>query len=117
MLRTFLALIAVFALLAAPEAKADFRVEPKLVSNVSGITPGKPFRVGVHLKIASGWHTYWKNPGDAGLPISIQWQLPPGWKASPSSVPFSMKEAGLEQEARFRLIAPAGANTDRKSVV
>ncbi len=30
---------------------------------------------------ATGWHTYWKNPGDAGLPTRIEWQLPEGWSA------------------------------------
>jgi LmbE family N-acetylglucosaminyl deacetylase len=39
-------------------------------------------------------------------------ELPRGWKTSPSSVPFSMKEAGLAQEARFRIIPPAGASTE-----
>ena len=28
-----------------------------------------------------GWHTYWRNPGDAGEPTTIHWRLPPGWRA------------------------------------
>ena len=27
------------------------------------------------------WHTYWKNPGDAGAATEIAWTLPPGWTA------------------------------------
>src|SRR5262249_42131926 len=27
------------------------------------------------------WHTYWRNPGDAGEPTKITWTLPAGWKA------------------------------------
>jgi LmbE family N-acetylglucosaminyl deacetylase len=41
----------------------------------------------------------------------VRLELPQGWKASPASVPFSMKEAGLAQEARFRLWPPAGNST------
>jgi thiol:disulfide interchange protein DsbD len=29
-----------------------------------------------------GWHTYWQNPGDAGMPTSIVWHLAAGWSAS-----------------------------------
>lgn len=28
-----------------------------------------------------GWHSYWKNPGDSGLPTSIEWTLPEGFIA------------------------------------
>ena len=27
------------------------------------------------------WHTYWKNPGESGLPTEIAWKLPQGAKA------------------------------------
>ena len=36
---------------------------------------------GVELKLDEGWHTYWKNPGDAGSPTKIEWQLPTGISA------------------------------------
>lgn len=31
------------------------------------------FYVGIKLQMDSGWHTYWKNPGDSGGPFSVQW--------------------------------------------
>ena len=34
--------------------------------------------VGLRLAHAPHWHTYWKNPGDSGLPTELQWTLPPG---------------------------------------
>nr|WP_294504793.1 protein-disulfide reductase DsbD domain-containing protein [uncultured Rhodopila sp.] len=37
-----------------------------LVSETDAIQPGQPFRIGLNLRMADGWHTYWKNPGDAG---------------------------------------------------
>ena len=40
--------------------------------------PDTTILVGVDLKMDSGWHTYWKNPGSAGIATEIKWQLPPG---------------------------------------
>jgi DsbC/DsbD-like thiol-disulfide interchange protein len=57
-------------------------VEASLLANVAVIKPGEPFTVGVLLKIKPGWHVYWTNPGDAGLPTRVQWTLPPGYTAS-----------------------------------
>ena len=36
--------------------------------------PGDTVVVGVQLKMESGWHTYWKNPGAAGQATEIKWQ-------------------------------------------
>jgi thiol:disulfide interchange protein DsbD len=33
------------------------------------------------MKMDPGWHTYWKNPGDAGLPARFKWTLPEGFAA------------------------------------
>ncbi|HWN80884.1 MAG TPA: protein-disulfide reductase DsbD domain-containing protein, partial [Candidatus Udaeobacter sp.] len=54
-------------------------VEVELLSDVASIQPGKQFLVALRMKLDSGWHTYWKNPGDSGLPLKIQWELPPGF--------------------------------------
>ena len=42
---------------------------------------GQGVQVEIHQKIKSGWHTYYKNPGDAGLPAEITWDMPSGFKA------------------------------------
>ena len=31
------------------------------------------------MRTNPGWHGYWLNPGDAGLPMDVQWQLPRGF--------------------------------------
>jgi len=41
-----------------------------------GISPGKPVWLGLQIKHQPEWHTYWKNPGDSGLPTTLIWQLP-----------------------------------------
>jgi thiol:disulfide interchange protein DsbD len=43
--------------------------------------PGDEVLAGVELKMAPGWHTYWRYGGDAGIPTTITWSLPPGVSA------------------------------------
>src|SRR5579863_9390606 len=57
------------------------KVHARLVAEDKAIAPSGTITVALEEKIAPGWHTYWKNPGDAGAPTDIQWKLPTGWKA------------------------------------
>ena len=41
--------------------------------------------------MAPGWHTYWKFPGDAGIPTELKWKLPPGWKVGEIQWPIPLK--------------------------
>ncbi|MEI8156407.1 MAG: thioredoxin family protein [Burkholderiales bacterium] len=41
-----------------------------------GVGPGKTVLLGLQIKHQPHWHTYWKNPGDSGLPTTLQWTLP-----------------------------------------
>lgn len=63
-------------------------VQAKLVAEEQSIQPGRPFWVGVELKMADGWDTYWRNPGDSGFPTQINWQLPEGFTAGPIEWPY-----------------------------
>jgi DsbC/DsbD-like thiol-disulfide interchange protein len=55
-------------------------VEAKLVSNVTAVEPGSAFELGVVFDVEPGWHIYWKNPGDSGLPTSVKLTVPEGYK-------------------------------------
>jgi len=66
-------------------------VRPELLADTSAIVPGKPFTVGLLLRMAPGWHTYWKFSGDAGLPTELKWKLPPGWKIGDIQWPIPLK--------------------------
>lgn len=84
------------AVLVAGQARAQVYqgrelVKAELIANVSAIVPGKPFQAGLLLHIAPRWHTYWKNSGDAGIPIELKWHLPPGWKAGELHWPIPLK--------------------------
>jgi thiol:disulfide interchange protein len=66
-------------------------VKAQLLANTDAIAPGKSFTVGLLLRMAPHWHTYWKFSGDAGLPSEIKWTLPPGWKAGEIQWPIPLK--------------------------
>lgn len=76
---------AAHALESAPVRTA--RATATLVSEVDSVTPGQPFRIGLRLRMTPGWHTYWKNPGDAGAPAEITLTLPDGASADPIDWP------------------------------
>ncbi len=42
-----------------------------LVSDTDSIQRGVPFRVALRIRLSAGWHTYWNNPGDAGVPPDL----------------------------------------------
>ena len=65
---------------AAP--KPEVHVTARMIADSSAVVAGKPFKLGILLKMEPGWHTYYKESGDAGMPTRITWQLPPGFKAS-----------------------------------
>ncbi|HZP66740.1 MAG TPA: protein-disulfide reductase DsbD domain-containing protein [Rudaea sp.] len=71
-----------FAIAAKPPADAALEhVNVSLVAESSALVPGTAAWVGLRLRHEAHWHTYWVNPGDAGLPTKLAWQLPPGYRA------------------------------------
>lgn len=87
-------LLAGLTLLSLPDLWAspakDNPVEAQLVSEVRSIQAGTPFTIGLRFRMEPHWHTYWKNPGDAGLPTTLEWELPEGFKAGPIQWPLPM---------------------------
>lgn len=69
-------------------------VQPKLLADVAAIESGKPFTVAVQLKMAPRWHIYWINPGDAGIPTTVKFELPEGFTVSKLEYPTPVR---LEQ--------------------
>jgi thiol:disulfide interchange protein len=66
-------------------------VKAELLADTNAIVPGKPFTIGLLLRMTPGWHTYWKFSGDAGLPTELKWKLPPGWKVGEIQWPIPLK--------------------------
>lgn len=76
-------LAVLLALFAAPALAAPVdtgHIQAELVAQEAAV-PGGTVYVALRQNVDAGWHTYWRNPGDAGEPTKITWTLPSGWKA------------------------------------
>jgi thiol:disulfide interchange protein/DsbC/DsbD-like thiol-disulfide interchange protein len=69
---------------------AEVRAE-LLAHAPQGVAPGKPMWLGLQIDHQPHWHTYWKNPGDSGLPTTLQWTLPAGVSAGEVAWPTPMR--------------------------
>jgi|GEM_PF-1696490 len=57
-------------------------VRAELVSEQTAIEAGENLRLSLFLHHPEGWHSYTKDPGDAGLPTTLSWNLTAGFSAS-----------------------------------
>src|ERR1700722_3828692 len=108
----------VFALLClvALAARAA-HTQATLVLSDDTAKPGDTVWAGVDLKMDPGWHTYWKNSGDAGIPTTISWQLPPGVTAGDIQWPLPQKFPPIEvttygYEGETMLLVPLTIGTN-----
>ena len=89
------ALIAALAACQTTEPRAagpaPHPVEARLVADTQNVQPGQTFTVGVVLKMKPGWHVYWKNPGDAGLPVSAELTGPEGFQIGEMQWPVPIR--------------------------
>lgn len=69
------------------------KVHARLIAERDAVEPGGTVTVALELDTRKGWHTYWRNPGEAGAATEIHWALPPGWKAGPIQWPYPEAEA------------------------
>jgi thiol:disulfide interchange protein/DsbC/DsbD-like thiol-disulfide interchange protein len=89
-LLTFLLLSAI---LAAPARALESppvvspRATATLITDRDSVSPGGSFRVALRLRLADGWHTYWRNPGEAGVPTELTPTLSAGATAGPIAWP------------------------------
>ena len=65
-------------------------ITPELVVN-GRVVPGGSAELAIFMRVKPGWHGYWLNPGDAGLPMSVEWQLPEGWSVGSLRYPVPRK--------------------------
>jgi thiol:disulfide interchange protein len=74
------------AVVSTPQLRAE------LVAHApQGVQAGQPVWVGLQLTHQSEWHTYWRNPGDSGLPTQIELNLPAGITAGDMQWPLPHK--------------------------
>lgn len=75
----------------ASDLQAQEPVRVELVAEDQTIQAGRPFWVGIKMQMQEGWDTYWVNPGDAGFPTQVDWQLPEGFTADAIEWPYPEK--------------------------
>jgi DsbC/DsbD-like thiol-disulfide interchange protein len=61
---------------ATPAPGAIPRAQITLLSETDQPRPGLSFLLGIRFTPAAGWHTYWSNPGDSGIPPTVRWKSP-----------------------------------------
>jgi len=66
---------------AATEPVRQPNVEVELLTDANTIGAGESFWIGIRYEMEPGWHIYWKNYGDTGIPTEIEWILPEGFEA------------------------------------
>jgi thiol:disulfide interchange protein DsbD len=86
-IRTIFAACFCLAALTAQAAHTQVR----LLLSADTARPGDTIWASVDLKMEPGWHTYWKNPGAAGMATKIKWQLPSGVTAGEIQWPLPEK--------------------------
>ena len=89
-------LLLLLCLLLAPAAAGAQHIVPQLIAE-GAAPPGGEVELAIHMRPERGWHGYWQNPGDAGLPMTVDWRLPPGFSAGALRypVPTRLTVAGL----------------------
>ncbi len=65
-------------------------IQPELIAE-GPATPGGEVELAILMRTKPGWHGYWVNPGDAGLPMKIEWQVPTGASLGPFRFPVPDK--------------------------
>jgi DsbC/DsbD-like thiol-disulfide interchange protein/cytochrome c biogenesis protein CcdA len=69
--------------------KRENAIRPELIAEGPAV-PGGEVELAILMHTQPGWHGYWINPGDAGLPMKIEWDLPAG--ASLSALRFPVPD-------------------------
>jgi thiol:disulfide interchange protein/DsbC/DsbD-like thiol-disulfide interchange protein len=62
--------------------------EVELISEQKTVQPGETFWVGVRMDLREGWHVYWRNPGDSGMPLLLEWMNPEGFEIGEIQWPY-----------------------------
>ena len=106
------------ALAAGPAAAQTAHIRASLIAERPA-QPGETITLAVLMQPDKGWHGYWSNPGDAGLPITLEWTLPPGSGTGPIEfpVPQTLLVQGLMNhvyEHDYAVLVPFSVPKDAK---
>ena len=86
LLSLFLAAGIVHAQVPAPSTPQQY-VSASMDAETRRPAPGDIVTVAIVMNPKPGWHDYWVNPGDAGTPLELEWELPAGVSAGSIRAP------------------------------
>src|SRR5436190_24349100 len=93
MVRSILFVLAFLSLVSPAYAQLGPRenaIKPELIAE-RPVRPGGEVEIAILMRTSPGWHGYWLNPGDAGLPMTIDWQLPKNVSVGPLRYPVPQR--------------------------
>jgi thiol:disulfide interchange protein DsbD len=99
-------------------------VRSSLVAEPAAVAGAQPFTLAVRMQVKPGWHVYWRNPGDSGLPPEVTWTLPAGFNAgalrwpAPERIPIAtLMNYGYEGEVTLLVPVTPPPSLDPSSPV
>ncbi|PKL86137.1 MAG: hypothetical protein CVV22_04405 [Ignavibacteriae bacterium HGW-Ignavibacteriae-1] len=102
-----------------PKPKAEDLVKIELFTDHVKALPGSTFLLAIKFTIQKDWHTYWVNPGDAGLPTVVELDLPEGWHSTEIIFPIPQKikfdefaNYGYEKEVMHMMAVTIAPNAE-----
>ena len=112
----FSALMILLPSVAAAEPASDWaataQTRLRLVSAVTGSEGAKVVPLGLQFVLKPGWKTYWRSPGDAGVPVTLDWSGSTNLAGAEISWPvprrfslFGLDTFGYEDEVVFPIAA------------
>ena len=126
----FLALFGGIApvLAAESESVGDANVSARLLTAENGIAPGAAsVSAGLHVTLGDGWKTYWRSPGEVGLPPEIHWDGSQNvadveflWPTPTRFRAFGIENFGYASEVVFPMriaLAEPGAPTELRGTL
>lgn len=72
------ALLVIALVAVSATAQPARHIDPVLAFGTRSPAPGQTVTVAIQMRAERGWHGYWSNPGDSGLPPQVKWSAPEG---------------------------------------
>jgi DsbC/DsbD-like thiol-disulfide interchange protein len=73
-----------------PPRSAERLVKVQASADAPQVHPGQSFNLAVTFTIDPGWHIYWVNPGDSGMPTQVDVTAPSGFTTAAVRFPRPM---------------------------
>ncbi|MBL6750012.1 MAG: thioredoxin family protein [Nevskia sp.] len=67
-------------------------VRAELIAENQALSIGGDNWLALRIVPDEGWHVYWRNPGDSGLPTTLAWTLPAAVTVGPMEWPYPRRE-------------------------